>query len=214
MEKGPTSFLSSGTAQSTGTRLFSVSGDVLKPGLYEWPFGMTISQILKEVKARDPLALQVGGPSGTLISAQELDRKICFEDLATGGAITIFSKDRDLLLIIQNHMEFFVNESCGCCSPCRAGNVMLLEFMKKLRAHKAHARSLANAQGWARIITHTSRCGLGQTSSNPILTGLKYFPEIFQKLLIPDSKDGVWNFDLIQATREYDQIFKAQEKEV
>ncbi|MBI2522347.1 MAG: NAD(P)H-dependent oxidoreductase subunit E [Bdellovibrio sp.] len=211
MEKGPKKFCDKGTEQSSGTRLFSLSGDILKPGIYEWPFGITISQILTEVRARDALALQIGGPSGTLISAHEKERKICFEDLATGGAITVFSKKRDLLQIIQKHMEFFVNESCGCCSPCRAGNVMLLEFVQMLKDRKAHARNLKNVLQWCRIITQTSRCGLGQTSSNPILTALKSFPELFHNFLIPDPKDGVWNFDLKMATGKYDQIFEKNE---
>ncbi|OFZ15711.1 MAG: hypothetical protein A2X86_17560 [Bdellovibrionales bacterium GWA2_49_15] len=213
LEHGPKKFLANGTSQSTGTRLFSVSGDVLKRGIFEWPFGITIGQILQEVKARAPLAVQIGGPSGTLINAKEKDRKICFEDLATGGAITIFSEERDILEIIQRHMEFFVGESCGCCSPCRAGNVMLLEFVQKLRSKKAKEHSLENVKAWAKIITHTSRCGLGQTSPNPILTGLKYFPEIFQNLINPDSADGVWNFDLPRATRAFEAISQKSERE-
>jgi len=214
IEKGAKEFKQLGTENSCGTRLFSLSGDIAKPGIYEWPWGISIAQILENAGAKNTMAIQIGGPSGTLISAQESTRKICFEDIATGGAICIFSQERNIFEILQNYTKFFVNESCGCCTPCRGGSVLLLDFVNKLQQGKAHHKDLENVKQWANIITQTSRCGLGQTCSNPIMTSLKYFPYIFQKSLLPDPADGIFDFDLDKATAQYDHLMNKNEKDI
>ncbi|MBF0386210.1 MAG: NAD(P)H-dependent oxidoreductase subunit E, partial [Candidatus Omnitrophica bacterium] len=122
MEKGASWFSAMGTPGSPGTKLLSVSGDCEKPGVYELPFGTKVSDLFSIVGATNTKAVLVGGPSGQIIGASEFGRIICYDDLATGGAIVIFNKTRDLLEVAKDYMEFFVEESCGYCTPCRAGN--------------------------------------------------------------------------------------------
>ena len=96
------------------------------PGIYELEWGATVGEVLALCGAEDTMAVQVGGPSGACVSPAQFDRLVCYSDLGTGGAFTIFSNERDLLSIVHNHMTFFVNESCGFCVPCRAGTTLLL----------------------------------------------------------------------------------------
>jgi len=202
-------FSQMGTEKSSGTRLISVSGDCEKPGVYEIEWGMNIAQLLDLVGAKKPLALQVGGPSGCLVKATDSFRQISFEDLATGGSIMIFNQCRNLLKVVKNFMRFFVNESCGCCTPCRAGNVMLEQLVDKFIDGKARQKDLLNIQQWSQIIKASSRCGLGQTSSNPILTTYQAFPELFIQSIKENHNELIYDFDVGKATTEYDAFIAA-----
>ncbi|MDZ4150733.1 NAD(P)H-dependent oxidoreductase subunit E, partial [Methylicorpusculum sp.] len=90
-------FASVGTAKSKGSKILSICGDCARPGIYEYPFGTTMQKILTDCGAEDVLGLQIGGPSGTFISNQEFDRKLAFEDLATGGSFIVFNNSRNIL---------------------------------------------------------------------------------------------------------------------
>jgi len=119
IENGPGWFTSMGTPGSAGTKVFSVSGDCGSPGIYELPFGITVSDLLVRVGATDAQAVQVGGASGRMIGRSEFGRKLCYDDLATGGSVMVFGAQRDVLAIAHAFMEFFVEESCGYCTPCK-----------------------------------------------------------------------------------------------
>jgi [NiFe] hydrogenase diaphorase moiety large subunit len=194
-------FKALGLPNSAGTKLLSVSGDCANPGVYEVEFGLTVSDLLDMAGAKDAAAVQVGGPSGTLVSRAGFGRKIAFTDLATGGSIIIFGPGRDLLDVVRNFMEFFVEESCGWCTPCRAGNVLLLRKFEKIASGKGTARDLLEIESWGRIIKATSRCGLGQTSPNPILTSLQNFRELYEAK-IRTGEDFLPEFDLAASIRE------------
>ena len=129
---GGKQFADLGTKKSKGTKILSISGDCSKPGIYEYPFGTLISQILTDCGAEEVLGIQVGGPSGTFISNQEFDRKLAFEDLATGGSFIIFNKSRDILELVKNFTHFFADESCGFCTPCRVGTSLLKKQFDKI----------------------------------------------------------------------------------
>jgi [NiFe] hydrogenase diaphorase moiety large subunit len=192
-------FKSMGTPKSSGTKLLSVSGDCERPGLYELEFGLTIQELLDIAGARDAFAVQVGGPSGTCISRQDFRRKIAFEDLPTGGSIMIFGPWRNLLEIIDKFMDFFIEESCGWCTPCRVGNSLLKEKLDKIRAGRGTGQDLRDLEAWGKLIRAMSRCGLGQTSPNPILSTLQNFRELYEAV-IDHEKDFVSTFDLGEAT--------------
>ncbi len=194
-------FKALGAPNSAGTKLLSVSGDCARPGVYEVEFGLTVEDLLKLAGAPDAKAVQVGGPSGALVNRAGFARKIAFTDLATGGSIIVFGPDRDLLDVVRNFMEFFVEESCGWCTPCRAGNVLLLRKLEKIASGKGSALDLREIESWGRIIKATSRCGLGQTSPNPILTSLQSFREIYEAKT-GRGEDFVPEFDLAAAMRE------------
>ena len=151
--------------------------------------------------AKDVLAVQVGGPSGTCLSKSGFGRKICFSDLATGGSVIIFGPDRDIFEVVGSFMEFFVEESCGWCTPCRAGNVLLKKKFDKVVAGRGTAQDLKEIENLGKLVKATSRCGLGQTSPNPILTTLQNFPELYEAKL-QKGVAFVADFDLQAAIQE------------
>jgi [NiFe] hydrogenase diaphorase moiety large subunit len=192
-------FRSMGTPKSAGTKLLSISGDCERPGLYELEFGLTVQELLDIAGARDAFAVQVGGPSGTCISRQDFRRRIAFEDLATGGSVIIFGPWRNLFEIVKNFMDFFIEESCGWCTPCRVGNSLLKQKLEKITAGRGTARDLQELEAWGKLIRAMSRCGLGQTSPNPILSTLQNFRELYEAVVRPKS-DFTPDFDLGEAT--------------
>ena len=195
---GASWFKGFGTQASSGSKLISVSGDCEKPGVYELEWGFTVKDFLKKIGARDTLAVQVGGPSGVCIAENEFSRKVCFEDLPTGGSIIVIGKKRNIFEVVSNFMEFFIEESCGSCAPCRAGVVFLKKQYDKVLAGKGIEKDLKELDSLGNIIKTTSRCGLGQTAPNPILTTLKNFKSLYQEK-INKGVDYISEFDMKSA---------------
>jgi [NiFe] hydrogenase diaphorase moiety large subunit len=164
-----------GTDKSRGSKLISVSGDVEFPGVYEIPFGTKIKDMLELVGAKDTKAIQIGGASGTCISAKELNRNLSFEDLPTGGSIIVFNNSRNMLKILKNFMEFFVEESCGQCTPCRIGNKKLLDGVNMIEKGECSVAYLKELLSLGETMRITSKCGLGQSSPNPFISILTTF---------------------------------------
>jgi len=199
LEVGPASFSELGTAQSSGTKLLSVSGDCRRPGVFEVPFGITLREVLHLAGGDEAIAVQVSGPAGQMIGPAGFDRIIGFEDLATGGSIIILGPDRNILEVAHAFMEFFEDESCGYCTPCRAGNVQLKHTLEKLMAGKGEPGDIEQMEQLGQVMKACSRCGLGQTSSNPVITSLKYFRPLYEGL-VQDDPDGFRRaFDLSAA---------------
>ncbi len=183
LEMGPGWFAQMGSQGSPGTKLLSVSGDCHKPGVYEVPFGIKLSKVLELCGAEAPIAVQVGGPSGQMVGPGEFERTICYDDLATGGSLMVFGPKRDPMKIASKFMEFFVEESCGYCTPCRVGNVLLKERLDKIIAGKGDPEDLEYLQDLGETVKFASRCGLGQTSANPVLSTLKNFMPCYEALI-------------------------------
>lgn len=179
LEQGAGWFTRMGTKDSTGTKLLSISGDCESPGVYEVEYGLTIDDMLEMAGAGDAQAVQVGGASGTCVAPKDFGRAICFEDLPTGGSMMIFGKNRDLLHIVRELSEFFVEESCGWCVPCRAGTPLLLSLFDKILQGRGSTSDLAELESLGQTIKKMSRCGLGQTAANPILTTLQNFRNLY-----------------------------------
>ncbi|MBL8433365.1 MAG: NAD(P)H-dependent oxidoreductase subunit E, partial [Zoogloea sp.] len=118
---GGDAFAATGTAQSAGTKLLSISGDCASPGIYEYPFGVPIARILEDCGASDTQAVQVGGAAGICLASYEFHRRIAYEDVPTAGAFMIFDGTRDLFDVARAFVHFFAHESCGFCTPCRVG---------------------------------------------------------------------------------------------
>jgi [NiFe] hydrogenase diaphorase moiety large subunit len=190
MDRGPEWFFDMGTEGSHGTKLFSVSGDCRAPGVYELSYGLTLQDLLELVGGEDAGAVQVGGPSGAMVDRANFHRRLTFDDLATGGAIIVFSPRRNILEIVEYYMSFFVHESCGYCTPCRVGNVFLQKAIGKFRNGLANPEDIDYLRDLSATIIETSRCGLGMTSPNPILTTLENFPMVYSALVKP-SKDRI-----------------------
>ena len=175
-----------GTKETAGTKLLSISGDVKSPGVYEVEWGMTVKEMLEMVGAENTQAVQCGGPSGTLIGPKEFNRKIAYEDIATGGAMIVIGKERNLLDIVDNFMEFFIEESCGSCVPCRALTVILKQKFDRIRAGMGIKKDIEELENWSGWMKQANRCGLGQTTANPILFSIKNFRDKYDELV----KDG------------------------
>jgi [NiFe] hydrogenase diaphorase moiety large subunit len=178
--KGGAWFRQFGTDKSTGSKLFSVSGDCGRPGVYELPWGTSIKQLLKIVEAKDTKAVQVGGASGICIPKSQFDRILAYEDAATGGSIMVFNESRDMLKVLKNFLEFFVEESCGQCTPCRIGNVKLLEGVELIEKGEFTFSYINTLKELGRTMQVASKCGLGQSSPNSFISILENFKdEIF-----------------------------------
>jgi [NiFe] hydrogenase diaphorase moiety large subunit len=190
LNEGPGWFAQMGSKGSPGTKVLSVSGDCRTPGVYEVPFGCPIRDLLKMVGAENAGAVQIGGPSGQMIGPADFDRTICYDDLATGGAVTVFGPQRNVVEIARMYMEFFVEESCGYCTPCRVGNVLLKSRLDALLAGRGEAADLAYMEALGATMKVMSRCGLGQTSANPVLSTLKRFRPAYEALLTSKPEAG------------------------
>jgi [NiFe] hydrogenase diaphorase moiety large subunit len=175
LAKGPEWFKRLGTEVSTGTKLLSISGDCDKPGVYEVAWGTTVEAMLALVGGGDAKAVQVGGASGRTVPRNQFGRKLGFEDLATGGSVIVVGPQRDMLDVAENFLEFFVEESCGQCTPCREGNPKLLEGVRLLKAGQCSSSYLRELQSLGRTMQAASKCGLGQSSANAFLDITEHF---------------------------------------
>lgn len=193
-------FASTGTSKSAGSKILSICGDCAKPGIYEYAFGTPIAQILEDCGAEDIMGVQIGGPSGTFISHQELNRLLAFEDLATGGSFIVFNHSRNILEIAQNFTHFFAHESCGFCTPCRVGTSLLKKQLDKIVDGHGSAGDIVELESLCQLVKNNSHCGLGQTAANPILTTLQRYPDIYQQQLKQISYEPGFDLDGALAT--------------
>ncbi|MEW5820504.1 MAG: NADH-ubiquinone oxidoreductase-F iron-sulfur binding region domain-containing protein [Cyanobacteriota bacterium] len=178
VNQGPDEFKRYGTEKSKGTKLFSISGDCNKPGVYELDLGSPVSDVLKLVDAERTKAVQIGGASGVTIGEKDFDKPIAFEGFPPGGSIIIFNKSRNMRHVLKNLMEFFVDESCGQCTPCREGNLRILEAIDRLDSgEKLDEEYMETLVELANVMKVASKCGLGQTSANPFLYIYENFRE-------------------------------------
>ncbi len=184
-----------GTDKSKGTKILSISGDCTRPGIYEYPFGTTIQTILTDCGASDVLGVQIGGPSGTFISNKEFNRKLAFEDLATGGSFIIFNSTRQILDTVHNFMHFFAHESCGFCTPCRVGTSLLAKQLDKIVEGHGSAGDIVALDELCQLVKNYSHCGLGQTAANPIITTLERYPDLYQQQLKQISYEPGFDLD-------------------
>jgi [NiFe] hydrogenase diaphorase moiety large subunit len=150
------------------------------------------------------------------VAPRDYGRKISFEDIPTGGSIIVFGPDRDLLELMHDFAEFFVEESCGWCVSCRVGTTLLAEKLNKILSGRGTASDLPELEDLGQTVKLMSRCGLGQTAANPILTTLQNFPELYQKRIT--DKEFIPHFDVEAAFSDSYEILgrkvKLEESEV
>ena len=174
-----------GTAQSTGTKIHSVSGDCERPGLYEYPMGTSVQTLLDDCGARDPQAVQVGGPSGTCLPREGFSRRIAFEDLPSAGAFMVFDPSRDLFEVARHFARFFAHESCGLCTPCRVGTELVVRRLDKLAgargAGRGSAQDLERLRELDGVLHSGTHCGLGASACNPLRDTLAHFGESYEQ---------------------------------
>lgn len=228
VEMGADRWLALGTEKTRGTKVLSVSGDCDRPGIYEVEWGMPYDELLRLAGARNPKILQLSGPSGELVRVSSAPREltgatdaaedvflidgrddaaISGEDIPCGGSVMIFDESRDILALLKSYSDFFVDESCGVCVPCRTGNFLLGKKLEKICAGHGEKHDLAEMREWSTVIKSTSRCGLGQFSNAALLAAIDKFPEVFESALAGDS-DYNPAFDLHGATAEFERIVR------
>lgn len=188
--KGAEWFSALGTAQSKGTKVFSVSGDVAKPGVYELTMGSSLRELVVDLAgAQDVAMIQVGGASGRILPADQLDTPLAFESVLGAGAVTVFDSTRDIIEVVCLTMDFLAEESCGICTPCREGTRVALEILNRLRRGEGEADDARILRDLANTMAAASMCGLGQGAAIPLLDSLSRFRQdydnrIYQSLFI------------------------------
>lgn len=179
IDNGPTWFSNAGTKHSKGYKIYSISGDCENPGVFEFPFGITIDDILKTVGAVNAKAIQAGGASGQCIPSSQFHRELSFEDISTSGSIIVFDQKRDMLKVAENFLEFFEDESCGQCTPCREGVTKLLEGVRSLQRGTCTTEYLDELIKLSGTMGIASKCGLGQAAPNAFLSIIENFKAEF-----------------------------------
>jgi NADH:ubiquinone oxidoreductase subunit F (NADH-binding) len=173
---GASWFSAIGTDKSNGTKVFSVSGDVKKPGVYELVMGSSLKELVVEkARAKDVKAVQVGGAAGRIIPGSLIDTPLSFETVLGSGAVTVFDESRDIIDMIYRTAEFFAEESCGKCAPCREGTQVLIEILGKLARGEGSHGDIEVLDDLSQVMMDSSLCGLGQSACIPVMDSLKYF---------------------------------------
>ena len=188
-------FAQIGTKLSTGTKLLSVSGDCAAPGVYEFPFGVSIAEVLDACGARDTQGVQLGGAAGMTLAPHEFGRRVAFEDAPTAGALMVFDRSRDMFAAARNFVHFFAHESCGFCTPCRVGTALLRDCLDKLQQGNGSPLDLVEIERLDRVLQTTSHCGLGQAAANPVLDGLRNFRAAYDARMLHPEFQPAFNLD-------------------
>jgi NADH-quinone oxidoreductase subunit F len=200
ISKGSTKYRRIGTEKSPGPKLFCVSGDVAKPGLYEAPFGLTLRELLKMaggVSGKKLQAVLFGGAAGAFATSAHLDVKLTFEDLRAAGlplgsgVVMVFNEKRDLRDVLKRLGKFFAHESCGKCYPCQMGTQRQMEILDRVAAGHVVEGDFTRLQDVGWTMTDASLCGLGQTAASAVLSAMKLWPELFvedQRLKVESQK--------------------------
>jgi len=196
-------FSQAGTDNSTGTKILSISGDCELPGVYEYPFGTSIRQILKDCRAHNTQAVQIAGAAGHLVAEKDFERTIGFDDYATGGSFMIFDHSRNLFEVIQNFTAFFKHESCGFCTPCRVGTSLQHDLTDKLAKGHATPYDLNELRTIGQLMRTSSHCGLGATASTAVMDLLEHFPQLVEQQLAHSDYEPAFDLDAaLQQARE------------
>jgi NADH-quinone oxidoreductase subunit F len=171
-------YAQTGTEGSTGTRLFCLSGHVGRPGLYEVPFGTTLRELLELAEARPPKAVLLGGAAGSFLRPDQLDLPLTFEDTRAAGVslgsgvVIVYDESADLVGAVLRIAEFFRDESCGQCVPCRVGTVRQEEALHRLASKKTNGNELVVLSELAEVMRDASICGLGQTAASAVQSAM------------------------------------------
>jgi len=179
-------FKNMGTKSSPGTKVFALAGKINNIGLIEIPMGTTLREVIYEIgggikDGKAFKAVQTGGPSGGCLTAKDLDTPIDFDTLKEkgsmmgSGGMIVMDEDDCMVSVSKFYLDFTVDESCGKCTPCRIGNLRLLELLEKITSGNGTEEDLNKLLELSHVIKDTSLCGLGQTAPNPVLSTMHNF---------------------------------------
>ncbi|RUA31058.1 MAG: NADH-quinone oxidoreductase subunit E [Bacteroidetes bacterium] len=174
---GAEEYKSYGTDDQHGSKLFSLSGDSLKEGVHELELGMKVSDFVEEYGDGDTKAVQIGGVAGFCIPRKNFEKTIIGEGNTTGGATMLFNSTRSMYNVLHNYLEFFAEESCGQCTPCRVGTQQLLKGLEAVKSGEKPASYLNDLIKLSKTMQITSKCGLGQSVTNSFTSIVENFRE-------------------------------------
>jgi [NiFe] hydrogenase diaphorase moiety large subunit len=175
---GAEKFKEMGTKDSRGSKVFSISGDTPKAGIYELELGMTVQQFVDEFGDGDTKAVQVGGASGGCVPRKMFkDTIIGYEGIPTGGSMMLFNSSRSMYNVLHDYLEFFTEESCGQCTPCRVGCQQLLKGIEAVKRGDKTPTYLEDLKKLAKTMKVAAKCGLGQSVANPFVSIVSNFKE-------------------------------------
>ena len=177
-EIGSQNFKKLGTSDSRGSKVFSISGDTPHAGIYELELGMSLQNFVEEFGDGDTKAVQVGGASGFCVPRKKFsDTIIGFEGMPTGGSMMLFNSSRSMYHVLYNYLEFFEEESCGQCTPCRIGCQQLIKGVRAVKRGEKTAGYLDTLIQLTKTMKLTAKCGLGQSVANSFSSIVNNFRE-------------------------------------
>ncbi len=203
---GAPSFNRVGTDQSMGTRLLSISGDCQSPGIYEYPFGVSLNQILQDCGGENAQAVQMAGAAGHLVLARDFDRVISFEDLPTGGSFMVIGPERNLLQVLDNFARFFEHESCGFCTPCRVGTRLVAEIIDEFCRGEGSQIAFNQLGAINELMTHSCHCGLGCSAPTVFMDAMRDSRALFEAQMQTEDNPA---FDLESSVTEFEDMVNA-----
>ncbi len=175
---GSGNFTQYGTTDSRGSKVFSVSGDTPTPGIFELELGMSVQQFVNEFGDGDTKSVQVGGASGFCVPRKKFPETIIgFEGVPTGGSMKLFNSSRSMYNVLHNYLEFFTEESCGQCTPCRVGCQQLLKGVEMVKKGEVKSTYLNELIKLADTMKIAAKCGLGQSVGNAFKSIVSNFRE-------------------------------------
>jgi [NiFe] hydrogenase diaphorase moiety large subunit len=178
MRYGAAHFKELGTKDSRGSKVFSVSGDTPKAGIFELELGMSVDEFVDEFGDGDTKAVQVGGASGFCVPRKKFEETIIgFEGVPTGGSMKLFNSTRSMYNVLHNYLDFFTEESCGQCTPCRVGCQQLLKGVEAVKRGDKNSKYLDELVKLAKTMKRASKCGLGQSVGNAFGSIVENFKE-------------------------------------
>jgi len=178
IKHGPESYSHLGTKDSRGSKVFSISGDTPTPGIFELELGMSVQEFVNEFGDGDTKAVQVGGASGFCVPRKRFEQTVIgFEGVPTGGSMKLFNSSRSMYNVLHNYLDFFAEESCGQCTPCRVGCQQLLKGVQRVKKGEVKSTYLNELVKLADTMKVASKCGLGQSVGNAFRTIVENFRE-------------------------------------
>ncbi len=211
VSRGGDWFSKIGTEDSKGTKVFALTGAINNSGLIEVPMGTTLREIIYDIgggikDGKAFKAVQTGGPSGGVITAEYLDTPIDYNSLSKLGSIMgsggmiVMDEDDCIVDVAKFYLDFTVDESCGKCAPCRIGGRSLFNLMDSITKGKGSVEDIKKMRDIGHAMQKASLCGLGQTAPNPVLSVLKYFEEEFMAHIIDKKCPAGKCTDLVRYT--------------
>lgn len=186
-------YRSIGSPNSPGTKLFTVCGNVNKRGVFEFPMGVNLKDILYDVCGGvadgELLAVQTGGSSGAIINPDQIDLPLDIDHVSASGGrlgcgtILVINDKNCVVDIVKNNLDFFRSESCGQCTTCREGGTRLYELICHISSGKGTLKDIETIKDLANTMRVSALCGLGHSTAVPVLSSLQNFEEVYNRHL-------------------------------